>query len=223
MTNIIILDDHPIIRISLTNMLKQIYPNSNIYQTSNIKEFYNIIHTTKPIDLAFIDIFLQNNECGLSVIQSLKTDHHNAIAIVFSLYESPEIQWILKKYQVNAFFPKSIELSVIQDYLMKIDEYKKRFFTVNSQLNNELNDLQLTHIEHFINNINELTPLEYNILKLKANQYKNNDIAQILNIKLKTVENYINRISDKIVHKDLKFNDFINKYHEIIRILLASH
>lgn len=163
---------------------------------------------------------LQNGENGLEVINPIKSAHPKAIIIVFSLYETPEFLYILKKYGVNAFFPKTIDVTYIKEYLNHIPQYIDQFYAPHhvhqwmEVVNNEL-------IDAIIKNLQKLTPIEKNILKLKINQYKNTHIAHILNLKIKTVENYINRISNKLSYNNMKFNDFLDKYQSILKILIS--
>ncbi len=220
MKKITLLDDHPIVRFSLINMLREIYPDSIIYEFSTLHEFKTSLLQNTTIDLIFLDIMLQNNENGLEAIPAIKILHPAAIIIVFSLYETPEILYILKKYQVHAFFPKSIEVSEIKEYLLNIENHCHQFY-VCGQPKHLFENIDTDAIDLILNNLQKLNPVEKNILKLKINQYKNSDIAYILNLKTKTVENYINRINSKLSLKNIKFNVLLDKYKTILKILIS--
>lgn len=187
-TTIIIADDHPM-------LLKGLYEElvSNKYnvvgQAANGAEALELILKLKPT-LAILDIempFLT----GFEVIKIAKQKNISTKFILQSFHKEPE--YIIQ-----------VKSSKIQGYLLKEDSFNEIECCIKAVLNNEnyfstsLSTGLLLHITDELQRLKLLSPSEFTILKLIAQQQSTTTIAQNLSISVRTVEKHRSNIINKL-------------------------
>ncbi|MCX7954043.1 MAG: response regulator transcription factor [Bacteroidales bacterium] len=217
MKSILIIDDHPFIRHSCKTIISSIekYCNYVVYECDNIKEASKYIET-KPY-IAIVDLNL-GDQSGLSIIKEINEKSAKTKIIVISIYEDIEMIWLLVKMNVKAFIPKSCDITILKEVLEKIDDINgcylpKNILSKYNKFNNEIFD-------YLINNIKYLSVQEKLVLKLKIKGFNNDEIANILNIKIKTVENHINNIKNKVIPPPYTFKEFLDKYKDTLQVII---
>lgn len=218
MKTFLLIDDHPIVRFSYKNILVQseLFSDSLFYEASNINEAKEIIDKYF-IDIAIVDLNL-NNESGVEVIQYLQKVQKNCKIIVISFYQNIQIAYILKSLKVNAYVPKSIDINNIEQICKQVLQTNN--FIAPQEYQYDLEMFDDKDLLLFLNNIKELTITEKQVLRLKVKNIKNIDIANFLGIKIKTVENYINKISVLCIPASYTFKEFIEKYKNILQFFI---
>jgi len=218
---VLIVEDHPLIRLSYKNIIKDYFEEVIFFEADNI------IDTSKYLEeylitFAIVDLNLKGIS-GFNVIKHLKAKQPSCKIIVISLYDEIETVWLCKKLGANGFIPKTSDEKMFVDVIKNVlyDSNNDVFITTD-YLNEKLLHLFSDDIDYFFEEFSTLTDKEKMVFKLKIHNYKNIDISKILDIKLKTVENYITRISTKCIPKNYTFNQFLEKYQKSINFIVSN-
>ncbi|NSW46588.1 MAG: response regulator transcription factor [Bacteroidales bacterium] len=217
--NILIVEDHPLIRLSYKKIMEILFDHFNIFETDNLIETSNILKTHE-LNFAIVDLNLKGIS-GFNIIKLIKKQQPFCKIAVVSLYDEIETIWICKKIGADGFISKTCNERDFESTLKLILENNNSFIT-NKQLNEKLTYLFSDDINYFFEEFSKLTEKEKIVFKLKINQFKNTDISKTLNIKLKTVENYITRISTKCIPSNYNFHDFVEKYKNTINFIISQ-
>lgn len=216
--NIVIVDDHPLMCHAYRNVIAEFEHLKN-YQ---ILEFYSLSDALPYIDenlfLLIVDLNLGDDN-GMALIQQVRQKGVKAKIIVISLYEAAEIVWFLLKFNITAYITKTQDISVFRTVCQNIHDDTFRY--IPKDLNIQMKTLDETLFKKIIENVDKLSPQEKLIMKLKIHEYKNPEIAEILNISLKTLENHITRTSHKLLPPGVDMKDVFEKHKEFMKVLLV--
>lgn len=217
MQSILIVDDHPFILHSYKTIILSIekLKNYTIYEANNFNDSINYIKL-KP-SIAIIDLNL-GEESGISIIKHINEKSPATRVIVISFYENIELIWLLIKLNVKAFIPKSADINTLKEVLENLEHIKDyylpdKILAKYHKFNHEI-------FNYLLNNIKLLTNQEKMILKLKIKNFKNKEIARILNIKPKTIENHINNIKNKIIPPNHEFKEFFDNHKDTLNLII---
>ncbi|MBN9297103.1 MAG: response regulator transcription factor [Filimonas sp.] len=190
--NIIIADDHGIVRYAITLILRHTYPDTIVTEAASMDEVSRQL-SLKKFDLLILDIMMPGNN-GPSSIKHIR-----------------EIQPGLKILMISALEDKITIESYLRaganGYLLKrfdIDETKNAIEQVlagNLYVSNGFKDLMLK------NNIQPrrerqsmygLSEREVEVLKYLVEGKTSKEIAHLLNVKATTISTYKNRLYEKM-------------------------
>lgn len=185
---IVIADDHPI-------LLKGIYDELTnhgynvVGKGTNGAEALHLIETNEP-DIALLDIDMPVLT-GFEVVRAVLERGLKTKFIVLSFHKEAEYIAQAKALQIDGYLLKEdsfAEIEKCMDAVLNNEEYFSSSFD-NFTLKNVRNELRKLQL---------LTPSEMTILKLIAKQTKNNEIADILCVSVRTVEKHRSNIIDKL-------------------------
>jgi DNA-binding NarL/FixJ family response regulator len=97
-TRIMVVDDHPIVRDGLAELLNHEADLMVIARVGNTAEAMRVVKKQR-IDLAIIDMLLQNTT-GIQVTKKIKARCPNLIVLIFSM--SDELRYIKQAFEVGA-------------------------------------------------------------------------------------------------------------------------
>lgn len=191
-------DDHKILRESLIILLQQENDLEVIGEASDGHQALDEILHLKP-DIAILDISLPKLN-GLEVAARLKKEDP-AIKII-----------ILTMHKKEAFVARAYQLEV-NGYVLKdnaLEELLKSIRIVQAGGTYLSSDITSTVIAGFVANFNQkggktelISSREREIVQLLAEGNSNRDIAQLLNLSLKTVETHRSNIMHKLGFKSI--------------------
>lgn len=204
-TNILIADDHSLIRQGLRQVLDT-ESSFKVIEAENGEQALNQIREHRP-DIAILDVEMPIMT-GFEVAKQL---HHESLSIDVIF---------LTMFKDESMFNNAMDIGV-KGYVLKentvseIVSCVKSVLKGNRYLSPEISDLLLQRNEKPAysatdkDGIHLLTPSEKNIMKLLATMKTNQEIAEELNISPKTVKNHRNNICNKLdlsgAHALLKF------------------
>lgn len=191
--NILIGDDHPIIREGLTEFLKKNSKVKNIYAVENGREAYNKYLSVKP-DFVILDISMQEMN-GLDAARKI-IEHDPLAKILFysininrseiySCYKAGGMGFVSKEEPLENILKamKSITLNKV---------YYGDIFTEEKFLDYELKCNQTNKT------VRNLSFREKDILHYVAEGYSNSEISEVLHISIKTIEDHRRNIRKKM-------------------------
>jgi DNA-binding NarL/FixJ family response regulator len=191
---LIIADDHPIFRSGLKMLLSDAFPAAVISDFSDGEEALRAILTQKP-DLAILDIDMPSRN-GLDVCAELQKKSEVKV-IVLTMYKDREMIH-------KAFYNGAKGYLVKDNTSEELVECVNEVLAGNSFIAKEIRGLaeEDKKIDRKIDAIEEallsLTQTELKTLKLVSQKYTSKQIADLLFISVKSVENYRSRVCKKL-------------------------
>ncbi|GHU84850.1 DNA-binding response regulator [Spirochaetia bacterium] len=198
MHSIVLIDDHPMIRRALGAYLEGTGGFTVLGEASSLEEAHSLftgLRSTELPDLVLLDIGL-GDAIGLDLIPWLQNRSNPALGqgtekkppaiVVFSMFDDP--------FRIQ----RAVHLGA-RGYISKTANEGEVAVALEAVIHGDLyvdNRLQIKMTETG-DIYAELTRRERSILDLIQKNLDNRRIAQELNLKLKTIENYISRIYTK--------------------------
>jgi DNA-binding NarL/FixJ family response regulator len=193
--NVLIADDHPLIRQGLKQILELENDISVIAQASNGNEAVQMTREYKP-DVVLMDINMPGIS-GLQAIQEIRQEKLPCKIIVLTVNDDRE--YLFKTLQMGAegYVLKDAEPSVLLEAIRNV--YSGQSYiqpNMTSELVREFN--RVTQHDKEKHEENDLTDREIEVLKLIAEGMINKEIAKQLYISEKTVKNHVSNIFRKL-------------------------
>lgn len=189
--NILLVDDHMVVRKGIELILNSNIPNVSIYNSQNYEEALEILKTLN-IDLILLDININGVE-NIKIMKEIKEIQKSTNILIFSSHD--ESQYGLRYIQngadgyLNKFCSQDRIVSAVSEMIEKGSFYSD---DTREKLNSK------TKKKNKINSIDSLSNREFEIAQLLINGYGNLEISNKLDIQMSTVSTYKNRIFDKL-------------------------
>lgn len=193
--HIVIADDHPIFRSGLKFLLETSFENIVIDQFNNGGEVVDFVKKTVP-DIIIVDIDMPVKN-GLEVCEIVSEMKIASKLIVLTMYNDVEILKLAFYKGANGYLVKDNTSEELVDcinavmegktYLAKdVREEGKNLFA-DDKMKYQINEL-----------ISKLSQTELKTLKLVSQKYSSKEIADLLFVSVKSIENYRSRICKKL-------------------------
>jgi DNA-binding NarL/FixJ family response regulator len=191
--NILIADDHSIVREGLKQLLDLEADFKVVGQASNGAETIDKVRELRP-DVLLLDINMPVMN-GINALKKIKEEGFNTNVVVLTLHEDRE--YLLETMQIGA-----------TGYILKDSDSATLYKAIRDANNGESYiqpKLAAELVKEFnkprgvrLKPENELTQREYEVLSLIAEGFNNKEIADELYISEKTVKNHVSSIFRKI-------------------------
>lgn len=184
---IVIVDDHPLVRMGLSSALHSQKKFSDIIEASNVKQAIEKIANNKP-EVAIIDLKLEN-ECGLEILTKAKK-------------VSPDTKYMILTAYISREEFLEAELLGVDGYVLKDALFEDIIYAINAIVRGK--KYYDPGIIDYKNNaredklIEKLTDREKDVLKELGKGSSNDEIAQILFISENTVKKHVSNIMYKL-------------------------
>lgn len=207
--NILIADDHSVVRQGVSLILKYSLPNINIVQTDTLNGILEKVAVT-AFDLIILDINLPGGN-NVSMIEKIRTISPEVKILMFSAFEEEVYAMRYLNSGANGYLNKlGNEDEVV--------EAVKKVLTTGKYISDNLKDKLINDL---LNNVSQASPLErlsnreLEISRLLVNGYGSLEIANHLNIQMSTVSTYKSRIFEKLDIKSVvSLVDLFKLYEE---------
>lgn len=188
-TTLLIADDHPIFRIGLREVLKTSPNYKIITEAEDGKQAIRKIKDYQP-DIAILDISMPYKN-GLDVVADLKDWTKAPSFIILSLYDD---EVYLRKALAYGVLGYMLKENTHSELLQCLDSVIKGQQYLCSSIREKISSI----VDNDKNTVQKLTTMEYQILMLVADLKKNSEIADILSMSIRTVENHRFHICKKL-------------------------
>lgn len=194
--NVIIADDHAMVREGLKQILELDGSIKVIGEASDGYECLNLVNKLNP-DIILLDINMPNLD-GLQVLKIMRQQKMMHKVIVLTIHN--DVDYLIKALDVecNGYVLKDSDSDTLKNAIMTV--YSGETF-IEPQLTQLLNS-NLAKRDVMKEKLNELTKREIEVLKLVANGMLNKEIAATLSISERTVKNHVSNIFRKIEVSD---------------------
>lgn len=190
--NVMLVDDHSMIREGLKQLLEFDGTIKVVGEASNGVECLEKIYTCNP-DVLLLDINMPEMN-GIEVLKKMKADNSQIKVLILTVHN--EMDYLMKAVDigVDGYILKDSESSELKKAIMAVKDGENYIQpslipALNSQLVNRDSDKDM---------ISSLTNRELEVLVQVANGMFNKEIATNLNISERTVKNHISNIFKKI-------------------------
>jgi DNA-binding NarL/FixJ family response regulator len=193
-TQILIVDDHPVVRDGLTTIINH-EPDMNVCgEADDACQALKTITELKP-DVVVVDISLKNSD-GIDLTKSITTVHPKLSVIILSVHD-------------ESIYAERALLAGAQGYLMKDVVSENIIKAIRTILSGEIyvsNTISKKFLHQIASDnagttktpIESLSDREFEIFRLIGEGYKASQIAEQLHLSTKTIETYRSRMKDKL-------------------------
>ena len=193
-SSVLVVDDHPIVRQGLVQIINR---EKDLYVCGEAKsadEAMVLIGRHKP-DIMTVDISLKGAS-GIDLISSIKSRYGDIPALVLSIHD--ESLYAERAMRVGArgyVMKREAPQTIVKAIRTVLDGKQYLSDRVKEKL---LDNISYDKSEHLKSLLDGLTNREFEIFQFIGNGFSNRHIAEKLNISIKTVENYRDRIKNKL-------------------------
>ncbi|UCC22248.1 MAG: response regulator transcription factor [Planctomycetota bacterium] len=193
-TKIIIVDDHPIIRKGLGDLINQERDLVVCGQAEDVHEGLQAIKTLNP-DMVIVDIALKETS-GIELIKDVKTQYPNLPVLALSMHD-------------ESLYAERALRAGAKGYIMKAEATEKVITAIRKVLSGELyvsdrmaaklvRKLVGSRPEIGASPIDHLSDRELEVFLLLGRGQGTREIAEKLHLSVKTIETYRAHIKDKL-------------------------
>ena len=190
---IFLLDDHPLVREWLTNLIHQQPDLIVCGESEDAPHALQDISATKP-DVAIVDISLKHGS-GIELIKSLKVLHPDVAIIVLSMHDE------------RLYAERALRAGA-RGYIMKRETAKKVITAIRQVLDGKIymsESLAAIFAEKFVDGrlptsgslVEQLSDRELEVFQLLGKGYETRQVAELMKISMKTVQAHCAHIKEK--------------------------
>ena len=191
MIEVIITDDHPLIREGLKKTLSGEIDIEVVAEAENANDALSLLHKKQP-DLLILDITMPGKS-GLELIKDLKNSFPALPILILSIH--PEKRFAVRALKAGAYgyLCKSSISEELVKAIRKITQQKRKYITPDAA---ELLAGQLDGDEEVLHEA--LSDREFEVLRMIAQGMAISKIADELNLSSHTIHTYRSRIKEKM-------------------------
>jgi DNA-binding NarL/FixJ family response regulator len=193
-TKVLLVDDHPLVREWLANLINQQADLEVCGEASNASTALELIGTAKPA-IAVVDISMEGGS-GIELIKNIKALHPGVIVIVLSMHD--EMLYAERALRAGA-----------RAYIMKREATRKVLLAIRAVLEGKLyvsDKVNAAMAEKFVEGrsavtdspVERLSDRELEVFQLLGRGLSTRQISEDLNVSFKTVQAYCARIKEKL-------------------------
>lgn len=193
--HILIADDHPIFRSGLKFLLEASFEDIKIDQVENGEEVLNFLKNQTP-DILIVDIDMPILN-GLEVCKAVSSLKVETKIIVLTFYKEMEMFKLAFFNGAKGYLVKDNTSEELVDCINTVLEGKNYLAKeVREEGKNLFSDEKMNF--HLQDSISKLSQTELKTLKLVSQKYSSREIADLLFVSVKSIENYRSRICKKL-------------------------
>lgn len=199
MAKILIVDDHPLMRQALTQLIRQDKQLEVCGEADNPHDALVLIEELNP-DLAIIDLYLKNGSSGIELIKDIKARYAEFFILVLSMLDESIYAERALRAGAKGYIRKE---ETAQKVVMAIHQILNGGLYISDKLSLKLLNRLFNGQISKSNSLEDiLTDRELEVFRLLGEGFGTKQIANNLNISIKTIETYRAHIKDKLKLKD---------------------
>lgn len=185
----LVLDDHPIARKGLAEILHSYSPEEEVLEAGTVQEAVSCMGRGNTVDIAFIDVNL-GKESGFDFFTWLKKKH-GEVRTIFISSSSQESDFLhARRMGVDAYILKDAFIDEIMFGLHTVKRGGKFYSAALMEKMDSCSELE--------DKLHRLTKRELEVLKLIGRGYSNAEISSALYITMGTVKKHVSSVLEKL-------------------------
>jgi len=193
-TQILLVDDHPIVREGLTKIINHQRDLNVCGGTDDAHQALKAISELKP-DVVVVDIYLKNSD-GIELTKSIKAKYLKLPVVVLSVHDESIYAERALRAGARAYLMKEALSENIVDAIRTV--LKGEIYVSNTISKKFLHKIAGDKTETTKTSIENLSDREFEIFRLIGEGHKASQIAKELHLSVKTVETYRGRLKEKL-------------------------
>lgn len=190
---VILVDDHPVVREGLSHLLEQQAGVDVVRQCRDSREALTVAES-QPIDLAIVDIRL-GNEDGLDLVKTLRARWPHLRILVLSMHDEKLYARRALRAGANGYLMKAEDPNVLLQAIERVLSGKQ---VVSEKIQDDLLREVASGSAPFASRVHSLADRELVVFELLGHGKRTSEIAASLNLSVKTVQTYRERIKAKL-------------------------
>jgi two-component system invasion response regulator UvrY len=208
---ILLVDDHSIIRLGTSILIREMIPGAAIWQSSTFEEAVDVTNNEKP-DLILLDIEIPGGG-NIDMINVLKLRHAKAKILMFTCYDEQIFGLRYIHAGADGFLSKHASSDVFKYAISKILNNEKY---ISERLKEQYINELINEKELKSNPLKKLSNRELEVAGLLIKGVSTAEIALSLNLQLSTVSTYKTRIFEKLkVHNIIDLATKVKLYQKV--------
>lgn len=198
--NIVIADDHKLFRKGIIALLEDFEFIGEIGEASNGAELLDLLGKKEVLpDIILLDLRMPVMD-GVEAQQKIKTLYPDIKVIILTMEDDEQYILHLISEGVNGYLLKNADPKEMEKAILKVIE-KGYYFSENISLLVMKNLKKLDKTETIFNP--DFSERELQILELICKEYSNSEIADLMNVSVRTAEGYRQKLIDKSGAKNI--------------------
>ena len=193
--NIVIADDHPLFRAGVKQTIGTTNGMKVVGEAKDGVTALKLIRETIP-DIAILDIKMPEKS-GLEVLAELSYSGCHTKIVLLTMYENPHYFYQAISLGAKGYILKE---SALDDLIKGIEKVQKSGIYVSERIYQLLDKEKLNRneLKENIESVNSLSDIDRQLLKLVGRLKTSIEIAEILSLSFRTIENRRMRICEKL-------------------------
>jgi len=191
---IFLVDDHPLIRSGLAQIISEEEDMNICGQASNAAEAFKKIPETGP-DLVIVDLSLEGSN-GIELIKNLKALYPHLEFMMFSMHDERVYAQRALRAGARAFVMKHEDKSTIK---LAVRRSMSGNIYVSDRVSEQLlHQIVSGNTSEKSSPVDRLTDRELEVIQLIGKGYSTREVASSLNVSVKTIESHRAHIKEKL-------------------------
>jgi len=194
---ILLADDHQLVRTGIANLLTGEAGLEIAGEASDAKEFLSMVDKVRP-DIAILDIAMPGMS-GIELTRQISQRYPFIRVLILSMYTSEEFIFNAINAGAKGYLPKNTSRKELINAIHAIHEGEEYFAeSISNVILNSYIKKAKSGPDESGNKENQLSKRELEVLRLFAEGYSNQEIANKLFISIRTVESHKNHIMQRL-------------------------
>lgn len=190
MIDVMLVDDHAVVREGYRRLLEREADMSVVAESGDATEAYQL-YKTAAADVVVVDISMPGRG-GIDLIRQLRQWDAKARVLVFSMHANASIALQAFKAGAGGYVTKSSDPETLIDAVRLVANHRPALCPEISKA------LAMSRLENNKTSFDQLSPREFEVLRLIIEAKSTEEIANNLNLTPKTVGNYHYSIKSKL-------------------------
>ena len=192
--NFIVVDDHPLFRQGLVSVIENNEQYKVVGEATTIAEAISLVETQKPHAI-LVDISL-HEENGLELVKHLKNTFPEVKSIVVSMYDEIIYASSALKAGARGYVMKQEAADTLLEAIAMV--LKGKVYLSSDMRDRLFDTMVLQDSKQELNPVEQLSVRELEVLRLLGHGYGVSEIADTLNLSVKTINVYRDNIRHKL-------------------------
>lgn len=187
--NILVVDDHPLLRAAVLHALKEAFPHAIVAEASSAATMSQALAAQPEADLVLLDLTMPDAR-GFSALLHVRGEYPQIPVVVISSNEHPRVIRRAQQFGASGFIPKSSPAATIGEAVATVLEGHV-WFPELTVARSEEDDILAARLA-------QLTPQQFRVLLCIADGLLNKQIAHELGLAENTVKVHVTAILKKL-------------------------
>jgi len=193
--SILVCDDHELYRSGLVRYVVDYFgEHPNVLEASDGLDALSIYNESNP-DLVFLDIEMPGKN-GIEVCKEIKSKNKDTLIIVVTMHTEKIVYSAVRNAKANGYLTKGASKEEVEKCITNVLKNPASFYT--SAMDLFSSEEEYYAYERLIEQLNILTNSEKKVLQLVLEAKSSEEIAEMIFVSKKSVNNYRNHICRKL-------------------------